>query len=127
MNHVEPERIEEYAWGLLGGREEREVEAHLSECGECARLAERLRVEARKIGEALAEPLPAGLTDRILGEANDRRRAAPAFPAVAPRRWSCSPRWPVGRGATAAAWPRAGGAAGGDAEGDDGNEDGRAI
>lgn len=87
MNHLEPERIEEYAWGLLGGREEREVEAHLSECGECARLAERLRVEARKIGEALAEPLPAGLADRILGApkpiAVPRRRLSPLAGAAA--------------------------------------------
>lgn len=87
MNHLERGRIEDYAWGILGGREEREVEAHLAECGECARLAERLRVESKKIGEALVERVPVGLAGRILGEtklsAAPGRRLSPLIGAAA--------------------------------------------
>lgn len=64
--HPGTERIAEYAQEALSGKDLREVEAHVSECRDCARLAERYAREAEALSQILGAQPPAPLVDRIL-------------------------------------------------------------
>ncbi|MBI2901066.1 MAG: hypothetical protein HYY17_12845 [Planctomycetes bacterium] len=68
--HPAPERIFDLEHGIdLDGT----VEAHLGECGDCARLAHRIAAERRRISAALEDVPPAGLAERILARSAPRR------------------------------------------------------
>jgi anti-sigma-K factor RskA len=106
-----------YAMDAISAPDRDRFERHLAGCEECAREVASLREATAVLGTAAAEPLPAGLKERVLAAAAVTRQQPPADEAVTgahPRRatsrvgpWLRSLAWPgrlaLAAGAAAAA------------------------
>jgi anti-sigma-K factor RskA len=98
-----------YAMDAISAPDRERFERHLAGCEECAREIASLREATALLGTAAAEPLPAGLKERVMAAAAATRQQPPADEAVTkPRRkpartaqWLRSLAWP-GRLALAA-------------------------
>ena len=100
-----------YAMDAISAPDRDRFERHLAGCEECAREVASLREATAVLGTAAAEPLPAGLKERVLAAAAVTRQQPPVDEAVTrphPRRatsrvgpWLRSLAWP-GRLALAA-------------------------
>jgi anti-sigma-K factor RskA len=100
-----------YAMDAISAPDRDRFERHLAGCEECAREVASLREATAMLGTAAAEPLPAGLKERVLAAAAVTRQQPPVDEAVTrphPRRvtsrvgpWLRSLAWP-GRLALAA-------------------------
>jgi anti-sigma-K factor RskA len=100
-----------YAMDAISAPDRDRFERHLAGCEECAREVASLREATAMLGTAAAEPLPAGLKERVLAAAAVTRQQPPVDKAVTgphPRRatsrvgpWLRSLAWP-GRLALAA-------------------------
>jgi len=100
-----------YAMDAISTSDRDRFERHLAGCEECTREVASLREATAMLGTAAAEPLPAGLKDRVLAAAAVTRQQPPVDEAVTrphPRRatsrvgpWLRSLAWP-GRLALAA-------------------------
>jgi anti-sigma-K factor RskA len=100
-----------YAMDAISAPDRDRFERHLAGCEECAREVASLHEATAMLGTAAAEPLPAGLKERVLAAAAVTRQQPPADEAVTrphPRRatsrvgpWLRSLAWP-GRLALAA-------------------------
>jgi len=92
-----------YAMDAVSAADRERFERHLAGCQECAREIASLREATALLGAAAAEPVPAGLKDRIMAAAAVTRQQPPAetVPAPASRRtpdragsWFRSLAWP---------------------------------
>jgi anti-sigma-K factor RskA len=95
-----------YAMDAISAPDRERFERHLAGCQECRDEIASLREATALLGAAAAEPLPAGLKERVLAAAAVTRQQPPADEAVTrPRReharWPRSLAWP-GRLALAA-------------------------
>ena len=100
-----------YAMDAISGPDRERFERHLAGCAECTQEIASLREATALLGTAAAEPMPAGLRERVLVAAAGTRQQPPAEPATATRpaargparaaRWARSLAWP-GRLALAA-------------------------
>jgi anti-sigma-K factor RskA len=101
-----------YAMDAISDRDRDRFERHLAGCAECAQEIAGLREATALLGAAAAEPLPAGLKERVMAEAAVTRQRPPeeaeaeAEPGtrrgqVRAARWLGSLAWP-GRLALAA-------------------------
>jgi anti-sigma-K factor RskA len=98
-----------YAMDAVSAPDRERFERHLAGCEECAQEIAGLREATAMLGAAGAEPLPAGLKERVMAAAAVTRQQPPAGEVVTrPRRehaaakWLRSLAWP-GRLALAAA------------------------
>jgi len=98
-----------YAMDAVTGPDRDRFERHLAGCAECGQEIAGLLETTALLGTAAAEPMPAGLTDRVLAATAVTRQEPPsetrdsAGPASArPVRWFRSLAWP-GRLAVAGA------------------------
>jgi anti-sigma-K factor RskA len=108
-----------YAMDAISTKDRERFERHLARCEECAQEIASLRETTALLGAAAAEPLPAGLKERVMAAATMTRQQPPAdedeaaasargrAPAKA-RIWLRSLAWPgrlalVAGGAAAAA------------------------
>jgi anti-sigma-K factor RskA len=101
-----------YAMDAISAKERDRFERHLARCEECAQETASLREATALLGTAAAEPLPAGLKERVMAAATMTRQQPPADEAGASARrgrarikagpWLRSLAWP-GRVALAAA------------------------
>ena len=88
-----------YAMDAISAPDRERFERHLAGCGECAREIASLREATAVLGTAAAEPLPAGLKERVMAAASMTRQQPPADEAQAkPNAQGIWPRW--------LAWPR---------------------
>ena len=106
-----------YAMDAISALDRDRFERHLAGCEECAREVASLREATAMLGSAAAEPLPAGLKERVMATAAVTRQQPPADEAAAklhPQRartgagpWLRSLAWPgrlaLAAGAAAAA------------------------
>ena len=92
MTHQELElQLDAYVDGELTPGDVKEVEAHLQECPECARLRDRRVALSKAIrAEVPSFPSPPGLRDRVRAAV---RAAAATPPAHAPLGWPAAGRW----------------------------------
>lgn len=67
-----------YAMDAITIRDRERFERHLAECEECAREISGLRETTAMLGAAAAEPLPAGLKERVIAVAAVTRQQPPA-------------------------------------------------
>ena len=101
-----------YAMDAISAKERDRFERHLARCEACAQETASLREATALLGTAAAEPLPAGLKERVMAAATMTRQQPPADEAGASARrgrarikagpWLRSLAWP-GRVALAAA------------------------
>src|SRR5690242_8222429 len=108
-----------YAMDAISAKDRDRFERHLTGCEECAREIASLRETTALLGAAAAEPLPAGLKQRVMAAATMTRQQPPvdetaagayarrgSVPAQAGR-WPRSLAWPgrlaLAAGAAAAA------------------------
>ena len=107
-----------YAMDAISAPDRERFERHLAGCGECAQEIASLREATAMLGAAAAEPVPAGLKERVMTAAAmirqqpppDETEAAPHLPQARTRaaaRWLRSLAWParaaLAAGAAAAA------------------------
>jgi anti-sigma-K factor RskA len=71
-----------YAMDAISAPDRDRFERHLAECEECAREVASLREATAMLGTAAAEPLPAGLKERVLAAAAVTRQQPPVDEAV---------------------------------------------
>jgi anti-sigma-K factor RskA len=71
-----------YAMDAISAPDRDRFERHLAGCEECAREVASLREATALLGTAAAEPLPAGLKERVLAAAAVTRQQPPANEAV---------------------------------------------
>ena len=100
-----------YAMDAISGPDREQFERHLGGCAECAQEVASLLEATALLGTAAAEPMPAGLKERVLAAAAVTRQQPPADEAEAgpgarreqarAARWLGSLAWP-GRLALAA-------------------------
>ncbi len=94
-----------YAMDAISAPDRERFERHLAGCEECAREIASLREATAVLGAAAAEPLPAGLKERVMAAAAMTRQQPPADEAQAKPNaqgsWLRSLAWP-GRLALAA-------------------------
>ena len=94
-----------YAMDAISAPDRERFERHLAGCEECAREIASLREATAVLGAAAAEPLPAGLKERVMAAAAMTRQQPPADEAQAEPNaqgsWLRSLAWP-GRLALAA-------------------------
>src|SRR5579862_6061654 len=74
-----------YAMDAISAPDRERFERHLAGCAECAQEIASLRETAALLGTAAAEPLPAGLKERIVAAAAATRQQPPAEPAAQTR------------------------------------------
>jgi anti-sigma-K factor RskA len=67
-----------YAMDAVSAPDRERFEAHLAGCAECAREIASLREATAMLGAAAAEPVPAGLKERIMAAAAYTRQQPPA-------------------------------------------------
>jgi anti-sigma-K factor RskA len=72
-----------YAMDAISAADRDRFERHLAGCEECAREVASLREATAVLGTAAAEPLPAGLKERVMAAAAVTRQQPPADEAVA--------------------------------------------
>ena len=101
----------------ISGPDRERFERHLAGCAECAQEIASLREATALLGTAAAEPMPAGLKERVMAAAAATRQQPPADEAAGrpgtgrahgrAARWVRSLAWPgrlaLGAGAAAAA------------------------
>jgi anti-sigma-K factor RskA len=106
-----------YAMDAISAPDRETFERHLTGCEECAREVASLHEATAALGTAAAEPLPAGLKERVMAAAAVTRQQPPAGEAMteqhagreqaAVARWLRSLAWPgrlaLAAGAAAAA------------------------
>jgi anti-sigma-K factor RskA len=106
-----------YAMDAISAPDRDRFERHLTGCEECAREVASLREATAVLGRAAAEPLPAGLKDRVMAAAAATRQQPPADEAMTKQharreqataaKWLRSLAWPgrlaLAAGAAAAA------------------------
>ena len=100
-----------YAMDAISAPDRERFERHLAGCEECAREIASLREATAVLGGAAAEPLPAGLKERVMAAAAMTRQQPPADEAQAKPNarggWPRSLAWPgrlvLAAGAAAAA------------------------
>jgi anti-sigma-K factor RskA len=100
-----------YAMDAISAKDRDRFERHLARCEECAQEIASLREATALLGTAAAEPLPAGLKERVMAAAAATRQQPPAGEAEAHPRLARSPAWlrtwpgrlAIGAGAAAAA------------------------
>ena len=105
-----------YAMDAISGPDRERFERHLAGCAECAQEIASLREATALLGTAAAEPMPAGLKERVMAAAAATRQQPPAAEAegrpgagrarARAARWARSLAWPgrlaLGAGAVAA-------------------------
>jgi anti-sigma-K factor RskA len=72
-----------YAMDAISGPDRERFERHLTGCEECAQEVASLREATAMLGAAAAEPLPAGLKERVMAAAAMTRQQPPAGEAEA--------------------------------------------
>ena len=72
-----------YAMDAISAKERDRFERHLARCEECAQETASLREATALLGTAAAEPLPAGLKERVMAAATMTRQQPPADEAEA--------------------------------------------
>ena len=72
-----------YAMDAISAKERDRFERHLARCEECAQEIASLRETTALLGAAAAEPLPAGLKERVMAAATMTRQQPPADEAEA--------------------------------------------
>src|SRR5215470_19665591 len=72
-----------YAMDAISAKDRDRFERHLTGCEECTREIASLRETAALLGAAAAEPLPAGLKERVMAAATMTRQQPPADEAEA--------------------------------------------
>jgi anti-sigma-K factor RskA len=72
-----------YAMDAMPARDRERFERHLAGCEECAQEIASLREATAVLGTAVAEPLPAGLKERVMAAAAMTRQQPPADEAEA--------------------------------------------
>ena len=93
-----------YAMDAISAPDRDRFERHLAGCEECAREVASLREATAMLGTAAAEPLPAGLKERVLAAAAVTRQQPPVDEAVIrPHRRRATSR--VGPWLRSLAWP----------------------
>ena len=93
-----------YAMDAISVPDRDRFERHLAGCEECAREVASLREATAMLGTAAAEPLPAGLKERVLAAAAVTRQQPPVDEAVIrPHRRRAASR--VGPWLRSLAWP----------------------
>ena len=71
-----------YAMDAISAADRERFERHLAGCEECAQEIASLRETTAVLGTAAAEPLPAGLKERVLAAAAVTRQQPPVDEAV---------------------------------------------
>jgi len=71
-----------YAMDAISAPDRDRFERHLAGCEECAREVASLREATAVLGSAAAEPLPAGLKERVMAAAAVTRQQPPADEAI---------------------------------------------
>jgi len=94
-----------YAMDAISAKERDRFERHLARCEECAQETASLREATALLGTAAAEPLPAGLKERVMAAATMTRQQPPADEAGASARRGRA-RTKVGPWLRSLAWPR---------------------
>ena len=89
-----------YAMDAISAPDRERFERHLAGCEECAREVASLHEATAALGTAAAEPLPAGLKERVMAAAAMTRQQPPADEAEA------DPAAPGARGGRAGTWLR---------------------
>jgi len=89
-----------YAMDAISAPDRERFERHLAGCEECAREVASLHETTAALGAAAAEPLPAGLKERVIAAAAMTRQQPPADEAEA------DPAAPGARGGRAGTWLR---------------------
>lgn len=78
-----------YAMDAIIARDRERFERHLAGCEECAREIAGLREATARLGAAAAEPLPAGLKERVMAVAAVTRQQPPAEePTARTKTWA---------------------------------------
>jgi anti-sigma-K factor RskA len=95
-----------YAMDAISGPDRERFERHLAGCADCAQEIASLREATALLGTAAAEPMPAGLKDRVMAAAAATRPEPPAEPASAARpARTRRPTRAAGRRVRSLAWP----------------------
>ena len=95
-----------YAMDAISVPDRERFERHLAGCEECAREIASLREATALLGTAAAEPLPAGLKERVMATAAVTRQQPPDEAGVPARREPAGARARAGASANARAWLR---------------------
>jgi anti-sigma-K factor RskA len=82
-----------YAMDAISAPDRERFERHLAGCGECAREIASLREATALLGTAAAEPLPAGLKERVMAAAAATRQQPPAEQVVTKREHGTAAKW----------------------------------
>jgi anti-sigma-K factor RskA len=94
-----------YAMDAITARDRERFERHLAGCEECAREVTGLREATARLGAAAAEPLPAGLKERVMAIAAVTRQQPPAEEQAARTRTRAGARDTVGSWLRSLGWP----------------------
>src|ERR1700756_2612871 len=94
-----------YAMDAITVRDRERFERHLAGCEECAREIAGLREATARLGAAAAEPLPAGLEERVMAVAAVTRQHPPAEKQAARTRTWAGARDTVGSWLRSLGWP----------------------
>jgi anti-sigma-K factor RskA len=95
-----------YAMDAITVRDRERFERHLTGCEECAREIAGLREATARLGAAAAEPLPAGLKERVMAVAAVTRQQPPAEKQAARTRAWAGARNTAGSWLRSLGWPR---------------------
>jgi anti-sigma-K factor RskA len=94
-----------YALDAITVRDRERFERHLAGCEECAREIAGLREATARLGSAAAEPLPAGLKERVMAIAAVTRQQPPAEEQAARTRIWARATATVGSRLRSLGWP----------------------
>jgi anti-sigma-K factor RskA len=94
-----------YAMDAITARDRERFERHLAGCEECAQEVAGLREAAARLGAAAAEPLPAGLKERVMAVAAVTRQQPPAEEQAARTRTRAGATDTVGSRLRSLGWP----------------------
>jgi anti-sigma-K factor RskA len=94
-----------YAMDAITARDRERFERHLAGCEECAQEVAGLREATAMLGAAAAEPLPAGLKERVMAVAAVTRQQPPAEEQAARTRTWAGATDTVGSRLRSLGWP----------------------
>lgn len=94
-----------YAMDAITAPDRERFERHLAGCEECAREIAGLREATAMLGAAAAEPLPAGLKERVMAAAAVTRQQPPAEEQAARTRTWARAKHTVGSWLGSLGWP----------------------
>jgi anti-sigma-K factor RskA len=94
-----------YAMDAITARDRERFERHLAGCEECAQEVAGLREATARLGAAAAEPLPAGLKERVMAVAAVTRQQPPAEEQAARTRTWAGATDTVGSRLRSLGWP----------------------